>query len=77
MEYKEIYENKRNFAAEHLKPFIMAADPGIVNVTYYCIDGVGEYIDLCYQNGRTATIDVTADSIKAMCADVVRYILIH
>ena len=66
---------KAEFVEEKLKPVLCAIDSGWIDAEYI-VDGYNEYVIITNKNSdKTRRINVTADSIRALFADVVRKII--
>lgn len=66
---------KAEFVEEKLKPVLCAIDSGWIDAEYI-VDGYNEYVVVTNKNSdKTKRIDVTADSIRALFADVVRQLI--
>ena len=64
------------FVADYLSPLVQAANPSVIAVKYIADDS-GEFVRLGYGNGFIANVNVTADSLNALAADVLRYTARH
>lgn len=68
--YQSTIEGKKKFVEEKVKPLVLAMDDRFVNVEYIT-DGESEFVVVTNKNpDKTAQIDVTADSLTALVADV-------
>lgn len=62
---------KRRFVQNHLEPLMKALYVGIISVNYQ-VEKNEEFIITKYRDGGTLRACVTADSLSALCRDVLK-----
>ena len=73
--YKGTKDDKRAFVKEVLSDFLVCIESGWYGAEYENISSQGEFVYLLDKDGiRCRTIDVTADSIRALALDVLKNI---
>lgn len=74
-EYRSNEDGKAAFVTEKLKPVLCSIDAGWVDAEYV-VEGCNEYVIITNKNSdKTRRINVTADSIRALFADVVSKVI--
>lgn len=74
-EYRSNEDGKAAFVAEKLKPVLCSIDAGWIDAEYV-VEGCNEYVIITNKNSdKTKRINVTADSIRALFADVVSKVI--
>ena len=74
-QYDSNEDGKAAFVTEKLKPVLCSIDSGWVDAQYV-VEGYNEYVILTNKNSdKTRRINVTADSIRALFADVVSKVI--
>lgn len=74
-QYRSDELGKAEFVEEKLKPVLCSIDAGWVDAQYV-VEGYNEYVVITNKNSdKTRRINVTADSIRALFADVVSKVI--
>lgn len=74
---EEIFDEKRQFVADKLTPFLQAIDQDIESAEYHVISHNPydlEYIIITWKGGSSKRAYVTGDSLVALAKDVLKVI---
>lgn len=74
---EEIFDEKRQFVADKLTPFLQAIDQDIESAEYHVITHTPydlEYIVITWKGGSSKRAYVTGDSLVALAKDVLKVI---